>query len=690
MAVVSPGNGLTPKADWDSRQRDKARARPTDEQFDLTPEEQEKYKILRYCAKLFEEARKAREPHDTFAICWQMWNGDMWSNHRPLWRASITINKVRAFITFMTAVMTDNKPRISVEPLVPGSEDAADLLRKLVDRDWDENNMQDELTLFVFYGLVWGNGFMKVTYDPYANGGRGKHCVAVIPPYEIFANRNATCIEDAEYIIHCQHQTMGWVRRNFPDKAKLVWRLRGVKTFDKNDTLRDKDFVKEGQQGEVGRIISAQNINGNIIAPSWSTPEPYGEDDQDRIEIAEYWLRDDTLESYERAVVINGTTKMEPVVGKDGMTEFTIVGTKQVVSEIDGLPTSIPIRQPKMKPVMETAWRLKFPNGRLVTTAGGRILLRDIPNPYQTDGFPFAMWKDYNTGGFHAQGEPLALKSCALAINRLASNVLEILEKTGNPSFLMKKGAGVNAQQIKNKPGMLIPVEDMEAIKPLEKPPIPHEFFTLYELLANSMGEVSGVNEAMKGSMPAANTGFAAVDALQESGSAPIRLKVRNMERGIARFGKLRIQLIQQYDNGSRPLRVSTDRDPGVIDPASNINVQFRTYKNPDIQGQVEFGIVPISSLSTSPAGTWNKWMTLIDKHLVDRRWWHDKFRIEGYKTELPRMEKQEALDAAQQAAAKEKSKPGPAPKGPASKAHRARQAPPSNVPSRAQNAAVR
>lgn len=692
MAIVAATQGLTPKAEWDSRRAEKARARNQEpEDIELTPEEQEKYRILKYCSKTFDAAQKARRPFETFDLAWALFNGDMWSERRAPWRASITINKIRAFITFMQAVMTDNKPRVSVEPDVPGSEKAADLLSKLVDRDWDENNMQSIISLWVLYGLIWGYAFVKVTYDPFANGGRGKHCAVVVPPYRIYTNQTATCIEDAEYIIHVEDMTMGWVRRNFPKKAELVNKIRGLKINDRSDQNNNRDLVREGSIYASTKILSAMNVNGNIVSPQapMSHP-PYHDDDNDTVQIAEYWIRDDRLESYERQVVLNGEGQFEPVI-ENGLYVMQTVGTKMVTSEIDGTQVAVPVRKPKMQPKMETAWRRCYPNGRLVVIAGGRVLLRDIPNPFQTDGFPFAMWKDYDVGGFHGQGEPLTLKSCAIAVNKLASQVFEILEKVGNPSWKLKKGGGVNAAAMKNKPGLVIPMDDMDSIQPLEKPPIPPEFFKLYDLVSNAMGEVSGVNEAVKGALPAANTAFATMDQLQESGAAPIRLKVRNLETGIARIGKLRIQLIQQYDQGDRPLRVTNDQlDPGVVTPVGEARTEFRKYTNVDLQGQVDFGIVPISSLSTSPAGLWNKWQELYAKHLVDRAWWHKKFRLEGYSTELPRMEKQEALDAQQQAAAKDKSKPGPAPKKAPQQARRGKPAPPTNNPSRLENASVR
>jgi hypothetical protein len=210
------------------------------------------------------------------------------------------------------------------------------------------------------------------------------------------------------------------------------------------------------------------------------------------------------------------------------------------------------------------------------------------------------------------------------------------------------------------------------------------------------MGEICGVNDSVQGTLPAANTAFATMDQLQESGAAPIRLKVRNVETGITRIGKLRTQLIQQYDNGQRPIRYTeeTKAEPdnsegNVVQPAANVAQKFKTYKRKDLQGQVEFGIVPISSLSTSPAGTWNRWMTMLDKHLIDDVWWHGKFRVEGWRTELPRMKAEQKKAAVDGAALKALSKAKPGPKGRPGQPAR-RPGPRSNVPTRESNAAMR
>ena len=215
--------------------------------------------------------------------------------------------------------------------------------------------------------------------------------------------------------------------------------------------------------------------------------------------------------------------------------------------------------------------------------------------------------KTTTRGTFNGTGEPIALKDCQLATNRIVSQVYDILEKIGNPTFKIKKGGGVNKEQIKNKPGLLIPMDDMDAIAPLEKPPIPKEFFELFQLVAKSMAEIAGVNDAVMGAVQASGAAFATVDQLAESAAAPLRLKVRNFERCLSRYGKLSIQLIQQFDNGSRPLRVKSSPNKSTVQPPGEVNVEWRSYTKAQLQGQVDFKVIPISSLSTSPASTWNR-----------------------------------------------------------------------------------
>ncbi len=403
---------LTRAETWNSRLREAAK-----NDADLEPlseKEEEELAVARYCRKLLASGVKAREPYDTFDECWKAYIGDLWPSNMPGWKAKITVNKIRAFIHFMQAVMTDNKPRTSVEPVLPGTEDAADLLTKLVDRHWDRNDVQNINALAVLYGLVWGTGIVKTTYNPSANAGRGQHIDQAIPPYRIFVNDGATGVEDARFIIQIQPMPLGWIYDNFPEKARVVKKFRGAKIDHAGKSGESRDFINEGQ-GKAGgdRVLSPLTMDGvtTMQMPRDTVRDRLYDDDQDRIEVGEWWFRDETEEVYERPKVRDGNPVMEDVTDDDGLPVMVASGSMTTqISPLDGMPFAMPTYKVQQRPVMEKALRRKYPNGRLVIMAGP-VVLRDIPNPFQIDGFPFAEWKDQDVGVFWGQGEPPQVKA---------------------------------------------------------------------------------------------------------------------------------------------------------------------------------------------------------------------------------------------------------------------------------------
>jgi hypothetical protein len=700
--------GATEQEEYRSRKaaayQEEARDDRDDDEDPLTEEELAEVKIAKYCQKLLKAGVAARGDYETFDLAWELYIGDMWPRGLARWKAKITINKIRALIHFMQAVMTDNKPRYTVNPRVPGTDETAALLQKLVDRDWDENEMQDKLSLTVLYGLIWGTGIMKVWFNPRGDGGRGKHEAASIVPYRIFTDRLAQCVEDARFLIHIEPRSLGWIYENFPNKAKAVKRVKGSRVRTDGDD--DRDYIREGQKkyNRNGGVNNPEVITGpGIVTPIQTTNSReagYGEgssdSDLDEIEVAEFWFRDETTEPYKRMKRENGEVVFEDVIDEDtGLPELIIDKQIQIPNPIDGTLMPYNIYKAKQTAVWEEAYRPKYPNGRLCIMAGP-VVLADIPNPYETSGFPFATWKNQDVGAFFGQGEPLALKDLNIGINRIVGQIYDNLNLTGNPSFLVDKNAGIEMKTLRSRPGLVIPTDNVvSGMKALDVRQMPPQFFELAKFLSESFNEVSGIADSLRaGNMPA-NTSFATVDTLQESSSATLRQKVRNLERMIKRIGKLRIELIQQFDDGERPIRnfetqddgspwvpVYEEGDPdgrviGVIPPASSTRVRFQNYVNADLKGQVEFEVVPDSSLSTSPSGMWNRYMSLWDKKLIDLQSFHEKFELDNWRLIVQRLQAMQAASGGGP-----KKKPGPAPSGGSRRAARPA-APSSQMPSR-------
>lgn len=703
MGLARAETHLTPYDVVASRKYDKAREpdpydaeKPCDDD-DLSKEEKAELGIARYCLRLLADGVEARRPWETFDEAWDTLNGVLFPAKYPAWKSRIVINKIRALILFVQAVMTDNKPRVTVDPVVPGSEEGATILRKLSERDWEENGMQEKLSLSILYGLIWGTGILKIWYDPHADNGQGKHMASAVVPYRLYTNRTCTSINDpsCEYVVQIEDVSMGWIRRNFPDRASLVEEYGGSRlTTAKGRVTRD--LILEGTEGGTGEFDNPIRTSINppyITAPS-EMRKPGESWNDDTIEYGEFWYRDDTMDDYERHVIVDGVPQMEAALDEHDLPIRDPIGFTILASPIDGVPFPSAVYKTRMVPKMETAKRMRYPNGRL-TQMAGPIVLRDIPNPFQIDGFPYAEWKCTDFGVFWGQGFPLVLKDIAVGIVRMVSQGYDIMDRMGNPTFKYKKGMGLNVNSLKNKPGQLIPLDELNALELLPGAQIPNGFLELVTMLKQFMGEVAAIQDSVMGALQGGNTSFATIDQLQESGAAPIRMMVRNMEKMLKRAGTLRIQLFQQFDEGKRPLRETTEHPPqvfrdaetqeviDVVHPPSEQTITFLKYAREQLQGVVEYGVVPDSSLSSSPAGMWNRYATMYDKHLIDQQAFLEKFQIDDWRKILDRMR------AAQMAAAQAKGKPGPAPSRPPRSGARPKNQK-SNVPSRLQNNAAR
>lgn len=703
---LKTNSGLVLQSEWRAQQERANAKRPDDdEEDDLTQEEQDDLAITTYCRELLRKAVRARRPFETFDKVWDLFKGVMFPVGMPKWRGKIVLNKIRVIVLFLQASMTDNKPRINVQPSMPGTEKAANVVGKLVDRAWDRVKAQSAHSMAAFYGLVFGTGFVKWGRDPTLNGGRGGFFCDPVVPYRMFFNPGCTCVADAEYIIQHERKSLGWIARHFEKDYKRVKRFAGGST-DLDGMPSQRDLVQEGTPDVAGRyaIHTAANMNGNTVrvAREGSTMDP---NDRDLIDVYEFWLRDDATEDYETQKIVDGIPQVEPIKNEDGTHVMERAGGSKIVTNpVTGQPMVMPALRPKMRKVMVEKKRPRYPNGRTVLMAGP-VKLRDIPNPYEIDGFPYADWRDVDFGAVWGEGEPLALKDANIGMNRTATMTYDNLNLGGQLSWLVSKTSGISPEQIKNRPAAIFPVEDVNnAMKAVERPSVSGEFLNLYNLLDKALPGLAGLNDTILGGAPPSNVAFATVDNLTEQGAATIRLRVRNLEKMYQRSGEILAALIQQYASEDAhqndPLRREEvpetrfesipgeegeeDRIVAIVPPATSKQVEWDFYTKAMISGRLELSITPDSSLATSPAGMFNKLMTLLDKKVVDVQYVGEKLNLDDFTEVMLRM-RAEAMLAAQA-----KKKPGPKTGAAAGKEARPTAAPTRHVPTQAQNAAVR
>ena len=221
----------------------------------------------------------------------------------------------------------------------------------------------------------------------------------------------------------------------------------------------------------------------------------------------------------------------------------------------DGTPTG------KNAAIVKEMWEkptAAYPEGRLVTVAGG-ILLRDDPWPLQHyKEFPFS-WCEFESGlgsiwGLNAVSN---LISPQRSYNRANSRIQQHVN-TAWGKLLVPKGAeiGANAfdsarpnEVIYYQPGLGVPQH-------IEAPALPPFLMDVLRITDSDMQDISGIHDVSNGQAPPGVTAGNAIEMLQESDSSQMADAIGNLESFVVRRAELRLAIARQYYKEPRLISV--------------------------------------------------------------------------------------------------------------------------------------
>ncbi len=107
----------------------------------------------------------------------------------------------------------------------PAKDEALDKARKinnLLDFIWNDTRFSRKLPQILLHTFQIGTGIAKVTFDPdnISDAGIGQIETSVVDPFYIYPDPDATCVEDAAYIIEKHPVSVRWILERYPDRAR--------------------------------------------------------------------------------------------------------------------------------------------------------------------------------------------------------------------------------------------------------------------------------------------------------------------------------------------------------------------------------------------------------------------------------------------------------------------------------------
>jgi hypothetical protein len=129
-------------------------------------------------------------------------------------------------------------------------------------------------------------------------------------------------------------------------------------------------------------------------------------------------------------------------------------------------------------------------------------VIRNEGNPLGVIPFVSCYWDDL-PGTFYAFGIPRRIGGIQTHIQGLRNLRLDDVHMNLQNMWMARKGSNIAAQPIKQYPGAVFKVDDMESLKPIDKQPVLSEAYQEEEVLMADAEKTTGANELLiQGAMP--------------------------------------------------------------------------------------------------------------------------------------------------------------------------------------------
>lgn len=453
--------------------------------------------------ELFGEARREKRKYlDRWNRYYRAFRNRSWSEYRATWLPSPSSSEIFPSYHTIVAWMTDQRPVLFASP-APSLKDLPvppdDKFRQVVKQKaedmqhvlaswWVTRTVAPQIEKSLFDTLMFGAGILKTGWDQSYEDGRGDAFCRRVDPYTILPDPNASCIEDARYILEVRRVPLFEIRSRFPERGHLVrGDNAGESRADTRPNMRGNfEVIPMANPAATGVTGVFPGTPTSGIPARYGYPGFEGADDYTKtVLLVECWVR--TTESYD-APYIEGGEYMGNLSYERPVWQYTAV-------------------------------------------ANNVVLTPDVTNPFSHGQCPYVRVPLCEVGEFWSIPMSEHLGPAQTAMNRLLAALQSNAELAGNPIFLEDSNAQVSRTKIVARPGGRLVKSPGSEVKWLEPPNMPANTKELVQFWSDRIDRMSGI-QAVAASLrrkQAAQT----VDAVQEASFVRIRAILRNMEESV-------------------------------------------------------------------------------------------------------------------------------------------------------------
>jgi len=225
--------------------------------------------------KIVDEFRTSQSAMSQFHADWREFDdyylADQWSAQRASWKPRPVVNYISYVVDQKKPQLTNNRPTGIILPVAAGDEEAAHVFTQVTDVIADRVDLDSVVDEVVQTGLLLDVAWFYVYWDNNLSGGsaarkniwKGDVVVESVDPANIYYDPQATCIEDARWVIYAVPKTVQWVKEMFgvavtPDSVQSF----ETEIYDRPGQEQAKDRVMlyarwERKNGKLNVVYAA-------------------------------------------------------------------------------------------------------------------------------------------------------------------------------------------------------------------------------------------------------------------------------------------------------------------------------------------------------------------------------------------------------------------------------------------------
>jgi len=207
-------------------------------------------------------------------------------------------------------------------------------------------------------------------------------------------------------------------------------------------------------------------------------------------------------------------------------------------------------------------WEIWTDDGRCITVANRKAILRVMENPYNHGMKPYFQVVDYlNEGEFWGSGEIEAIEGLQDLENAIVNQRIDNIRLTMDQMLAVNTEALEDLRDLQPRPGGVIRVTGdrnaNDVVFPVNTGDVTQSAFQEAEQIEKLIERVSGISAYQMGlDSPSMNDTAHGVQTITEQGNTKFSLKIATAEiLGIRRMARQWGSLLQQYSTGERWLR---------------------------------------------------------------------------------------------------------------------------------------